>query len=163
MALFLLSLFFFNSATCLSKSFTSLLSFRFLTNKSLASFPVSWKWREKVNQLGKHSCRIFQISEQLWPFQTKNSKEQNKAGNFWQKRIHLLWQPGHLTMWTLMPEFWLPYPLAWSLTPLISNAPIFKFVNLMPYPCSHFYFDIKFGDRLYSKENRPGSPLLFWI
>ena len=34
---------------------------------------------------------------------------------------------------------------------------------LMPYPCSHFYFDIKFGDRLYSKENRPGSPLLFWI
>ena len=34
---------------------------------------------------------------------------------------------------------------------------------LMPYPCSHFYFDIKFGDRLYSKENRLGSPLLFWI
>ena len=33
----------------------------------------------------------------------------------------------------------------------------------MPYPCSHFYFDIKFGDRLYSKEKRPGSPLLFWI
>ena len=33
--------------------------------------------------------------------------------------------------------------------------------NLMPYPCSHFYFDIKFGDRLYSKENRPGSPFLF--
>ena len=29
--------------------------------------------------------------------------------------------------------------------------------------CCHFYFDIKFGDRLYSKENRPGSPLLFWI
>ena len=25
---------------------------------------------------------------------------------------------------------------------------------LMPYPCSHFYFDIKFGDRLYSKEKR---------
>ena len=24
----------------------------------------------------------------------------------------------------------------------------------MPYPCSHFYFDIKFGDRLYSKEKR---------
>ena len=36
-------------------------------------------------------------------------------------------------------------------------------INIMPYPCSHFYFDIKFGDRLYSKENRPGSPLLFWI
>ena len=33
--------------------------------------------------------------------------------------------------------------------------------SFMPYPCSHFYFDIKFGDRLYSKENRPGSPLLF--
>ena len=32
---------------------------------------------------------------------------------------------------------------------------------LMPYPCSHFYFDINFGDRLYSKEKRPGSPLLF--
>ena len=28
---------------------------------------------------------------------------------------------------------------------------------------SHFYFDIKFGVRLYSKENRPGSLLLFWI
>ena len=24
----------------------------------------------------------------------------------------------------------------------------------MPYPCSHFYFDIKFGNRLYSKEKR---------
>ena len=35
--------------------------------------------------------------------------------------------------------------------------------RLMPYPCSHFYFDIKFGDRSYSKEKRPGSPLLFRI
>ena len=34
-------------------------------------------------------------------------------------------------------------------------------LSVMPYPCSHFYFDIKFGDRLYSKENRSGSPLLF--
>ena len=24
------------------------------------------------------------------------------------------------------------------------------FLSFMPYPCSHFYFDIKFGDRLYS-------------
>ena len=38
-----------------------------------------------------------------------------------------------------------------------------KWLNLLPYPCSHFYFDINFGDRLYSKENRPGSPLPFWI
>ena len=36
----------------------------------------------------------------------------------------------------------------------------FKF---MPYPCSHFYFDIKFGDRLYSKEKRWAWPVLFWI
>ena len=34
-------------------------------------------------------------------------------------------------------------------------------LTFMPYPCSHFYFDIKFGDRLYSKEKRPGSPLHF--
>ena len=34
---------------------------------------------------------------------------------------------------------------------------------LMPYPCSHFYFDINFGDRLYSKEKRRAWPLLFWI
>ena len=33
--------------------------------------------------------------------------------------------------------------------------------NLMPYPCSHFYFDIKFGNRLYSKEKRRAWPLLF--
>ena len=33
--------------------------------------------------------------------------------------------------------------------------------RLMPYPCSHFYFDIKFGDRLYSKEKRRAWPLLF--
>ena len=33
----------------------------------------------------------------------------------------------------------------------------------MPYSCSQFYVDINFGDRLYSKEKRPGSPLLFWI
>ena len=29
----------------------------------------------------------------------------------------------------------------------------------MPNPCSYFYFDIKFGNRLYSKEKRPGFPL----
>ena len=28
--------------------------------------------------------------------------------------------------------------------------------NLVPYPCSHFYIDINFGDQLYSKEKRPG-------
>ena len=33
--------------------------------------------------------------------------------------------------------------------------------SLMPYPCSHFYFDIKFGDRLYSKEKRGAWPVLF--
>ena len=33
--------------------------------------------------------------------------------------------------------------------------------TLMPYPCSHFYFDIKFGDRLYSKEKRRAWPVLF--
>jgi hypothetical protein len=32
---------------------------------------------------------------------------------------------------------------------------------VMPYPCSHFYFDINFGNKLYPKEKRPGSPLLF--
>ena len=31
----------------------------------------------------------------------------------------------------------------------------------MPYPCSHFYVDINFGNRVYSKEKRPGSLLLF--
>ena len=35
--------------------------------------------------------------------------------------------------------------------------------TLMPYPCSHFYFDIKFGNRLYSKEKRRVWTLLFWI
>ena len=34
---------------------------------------------------------------------------------------------------------------------------------LLPYPCSHFFFDIKFGHRLYSKEKRSTLPLLFWI
>ena len=34
---------------------------------------------------------------------------------------------------------------------------------LMPFPCCHFYFDIKFGDRLYSKEKRRAWPVLFWI
>ena len=29
-----------------------------------------------------------------------------------------------------------------------------KSMTLLPYPCSHFYFDINFGDRLYSKEKR---------
>ena len=35
------------------------------------------------------------------------------------------------------------------------------FVNIMPYPCCHFYFDIKFGNRLYSKEKIRAWPLLF--
>ena len=38
-----------------------------------------------------------------------------------------------------------------------------KTESLMPYPCSHFYFDIKFGNRLYSKEKKPSSSLLFSI
>ena len=29
--------------------------------------------------------------------------------------------------------------------------------SLLPYPCSYSYVDINFGDRLYSKEKRPGS------
>ena len=33
--------------------------------------------------------------------------------------------------------------------------------TLLPYPYSHFYFDIKFGIRLYSKEKRRAWPLLF--
>ena len=33
--------------------------------------------------------------------------------------------------------------------------------SLLSYLCSRFYFDINFGDRLYSKEKKPGSPLLF--
>ena len=39
----------------------------------------------------------------------------------------------------------------------------FCYIILMPYPCSHFYFDIKFGVRLYSKEKKRGWPVLFWI
>ena len=35
--------------------------------------------------------------------------------------------------------------------------------SLLPYPCSHFYFDIKFGNRLYSNEKRRTWPLLVWI
>ena len=31
----------------------------------------------------------------------------------------------------------------------------------IPYPWSQFYFDINVGNRLYSKEKRPRSPLLF--
>ena len=33
--------------------------------------------------------------------------------------------------------------------------------TFMPYPCGQFYFDIKFGNRLYSKEKRRAWPLLF--
>ena len=35
------------------------------------------------------------------------------------------------------------------------------FEMLMPYLCSHFFFDIKFGDRFYSKEKRRAWPVLF--
>ena len=34
-----------------------------------------------------------------------------------------------------------------------------KLFTQMPYPCSHFYFDIKFGHRLYSKEKRRAWPI----
>ena len=33
----------------------------------------------------------------------------------------------------------------------------------MPDPCSHFYVDINFDNRLYPKEKKPGSPLLFRV
>ena len=35
--------------------------------------------------------------------------------------------------------------------------------TLMPGPCSGKKFNINFGNRSYSKEKRPGFPLLFWI
>ena len=35
--------------------------------------------------------------------------------------------------------------------------------SLMPYPCSDFYFDIKFDDRLYPKDKSWASTFLFWI
>ena len=47
-----------------------------------------------------------------------------------------------------------------------ANGTLLNFVkshkdNLMPYPCSHFFVDINFGDRLHAKVKSPGSPLLF--
>ena len=51
-----------------------------------------------------------------------------------------------------------------SLTKRLMFQVLFSFIisyRLMPYPCSHFYFDIKFGNRLYSKEKRRAWPLLF--
>jgi hypothetical protein len=33
-----------------------------------------------------------------------------------------------------------------------------NFFIVMPYPCSHFYYDIKFGYRLYSKDKRRALP-----
>ena len=48
---------------------------------------------------------------------------------------------------------------AWECPRKLTKKP----ASFMPYPCSHFYFDIKFGDRLYSKEKRTAWPLLFWI
>ena len=51
------------------------------------------------------------------------------------------------------------FPLDWTMKVRF----LWKEEVLLPYPCSHFYFDINFGDRLYLKEKRPGSPLLFWI
>ena len=40
---------------------------------------------------------------------------------------------------------------------------VFQIIVLVkPYPYSHFYFDINFGDKLvHPKEKRPGSLLLF--
>ena len=37
---------------------------------------------------------------------------------------------------------------------------IWHFCIPMPYPCSHFYIAIKFGNRLYSKKKRRVWPLL---
>ena len=41
----------------------------------------------------------------------------------------------------------------------IENCEIQK--SLMPYPCSHFYVDIKFGERLYSNKKRRAWPFFF--
>ena len=38
-----------------------------------------------------------------------------------------------------------------------------NFTCLMPYPCGHLYFDINFGNRLYSNQKRPGSSLLLML
>ena len=46
------------------------------------------------------------------------------------------------------------------LTHIYKNCCLYN-LTFMPYPFSHFYIDINFGDRLYSKEKRPDSPLLF--
>ena len=58
-------------------------------------------------------------------------------------------------------------PRAWTKTEISDLLPHLVHIviewPLLPYPCSHFYFDINFGDILYLKEKRPGSPLLIWI
>ena len=58
------------------------------------------------------------------------------------------------------------FKVKWSFEIMGSNLLPFRkhsFLRLMPYPCSHFYFDINFGNRLYSNEKSPGSPFLVWI
>ena len=62
------------------------------------------------------------------------------------------------TIWILVKIFVLLFP--------IKIFQIFHLMreninNYLPYPCRHF--DIKFGNRLYSKEKRRVWPLLFWI
>jgi hypothetical protein len=48
----------------------------------------------------------------------------------------------------------------WAYGSFRIHATTFKQIHvemcLMPYPCSHFYVEIKFGDRLYSKEQLLG-------
>ena len=58
-----------------------------------------------------------------------------------------MWEYGEVYPTQFYNKIWIALNLYWD--------------SLMPGPCSGKEFDINFGNRLYSKDKRPGSPLLF--
>ena len=54
------------------------------------------------------------------------------------------------------PNFWI-LDLWVCLKKVGLRATVLKFLSCIYYPCTQFYSDINFGDRLYSKEKRRGE------
>ena len=147
---------------CFSQLFTIFNQHRFVSNSCLfftdtcrKKFPT-WSWRKYVTVLVQILQLIFSKTEEFFLALGENMLPyQCEYCSLFSQRLRN--SSSQVTQICPSP----PYSLALFVWICLYLVVLVFFYSLMPYPCSHFYFDIKFGDRLYSKEKRRAWPLLF--
>ena len=118
-----------------------------------------WKQsREVGDQLASSITltRTFPFHQHIDAFWRKSHPIWNQRAKFWKINVRFaILESKAMRSWIFLCVLCNVGPKSWLQRLWLQR--------LLPYPCSHFYFDIKFGDRLYSNEKRRAWPLLFWI